>query len=178
MTERAVIGSLASVATKGIVLEMTDSAELVPSPRHPDLELTEVPASSGARIGSLYRDIWAPMGGGGRDDWSDEQWVAELAEPGMAAWVAQVGSTDAGMAQIGWSGRGDAGLIGIGVVPALQGQGLGGDLLTRLTRLLWETPAPNGRPTDRVWIWTVPDEHPHTIPNYLARGFVCGPDID
>lgn len=119
MTERAVIGRLASVATKGIVLEMTGPTELVPSPRHPDLELTEVPASSGARIGSLYRDIWAPLGGGGRNDWSDEQWVTELSEPGMAAWVAQLGSRDVGMAQIGWSGRGDAGLIVIGVVPAL-----------------------------------------------------------
>lgn len=118
------------------------------------------------------------MGGGGRADWSDEQWVAELAEPGMAAWVAQSHGSDAGMAQIGWSGEGDAGLIVIGVIPALQGQGIGGDLLTRLTRLLWEKPAPNGRATNRVWIWTIPDEHPHTIPNYLARGFVRGPDID
>jgi len=166
------------VATKGIVLELTNPAQLILSPQHPELQLIELPASCGGRIGSLYRDIWSPIGGGGRDDWSDEQWVAELAQPGMAAWVAQLGGTDAGMAQIGWSGKGDAGLIVIGIVPALQGHGLGGDLLTRLTRRLWETPAPNGRPTERVWIWTMPDEHPHTIPNYLARGFVRGQDID
>lgn len=170
--------SVKGVATKGIVLELTDPAQLIASPRHPDLELIEIPASSGARIGSLYREIWAPIGGGGRDDWSDEHWVAELAEPGMAGWIAQAGGRDAGMAEIGWSGRGDAGFMVIGVVPALQGRGFGGDLLTRLTRLLWDRAAPNGRPTERVWTWTVPDEHPHSIPNYLARGFVRGPDID
>lgn len=65
---------MARVTTKGIVLELTDPGQLVPSALHPDLELNAVPASSGARIGSLYREIWAPMGGGGRGDWSDEQW--------------------------------------------------------------------------------------------------------
>jgi len=166
------------VTTDGIVLEMTDPAQLVPSRRRPDLVLDEVPASAGARIGSLYRDIWGPLGGGGRSDWTDEQWVAELNQPGMTAWIAHLANNDVGMAQIGWSGRGDAGFTVVGVVPALQGQGVGGDLVTRLTALMWQTPAPNGRPTQRVWLWTVPDEHPHTIPNYLARGFVRGPDID
>jgi len=123
------IGSVAGMATNGIVLEMTDPTQLVPHLQHPELELDEVPPSSGARIGSLYREIWAPTGGAGRGDWSDEQWVVELAEPGMAAWVAQLHDSDAGMAQIGWSGEGDAGLIVVGVIPALQGQGLGGDPL-------------------------------------------------
>jgi len=166
------------MTTKGIVLEMTDPAWLVPSRRLPDLVLREAPASGGARIGSLYRAIWEPIGGGGRSAWTDEQWVTELDDPDMRGWVAQLAGDDVGMAQIGWSGSGDAAFVVIGVVPAFQGQGVGGDLLTRLTRLMWQTPAANGEPTRRVWLWTVPDEHPHTIPNYLARGFVRGPDID
>jgi GNAT superfamily N-acetyltransferase len=166
------------MTARGIVLEMTDPACLLPSRRRSDLELIEVSASAGARIGALYRAIWEPIGGGGRGAWSDEQWMAELNQPGMRAWVAQRAGADVGMAQIGWSGAGDAAFIVIGVVPAAQGEGIGGDLLTRLTRLMWQTPAANGEPTTRVWLWTIPGEHAHTITNYLARGFVRGPDID
>lgn len=162
----------------GIVLEMTDPDRLVASPHRPDLLLNEVDASSGTKIGELYRAIWAPIGGGGRSSWTDQQWVTELGQPGTRVWIAQMTGDDVGMAQVGWSGEGDAAFVVIGVVPAFQGQGIGGDLVTRLTRTMWESPAPNGTRTKRVWLWTVPDEHPHTIANYLARGFVRGPNLD
>lgn len=155
----------------GIVLEMTNADQLIKSEPRSVLMLNQIAADQGSRIGSLYRQIWEPIGGGGRSEWTDQQWIEELSEPGKQAWIAQFGDQDAGMAELGWSGNGDAGFVVIGIVPRLQGQGLGGDLLSRLTQLLWTTPAPNGQPTTRVWIWTIPDEHPHTIPNYLARGF-------
>ena len=157
---------------------MTDSAQLVPSQRHPHLTLAEIPASDGARVGSLYREIWEPLGGGGRSRWTDAQWVDELNQPGIGAWVARIDGSDAGMAELEWSATGDAAIVIIGVVPSLQGQGVGGDLLTRLSHMMWHTPGPSGRATQRVWLWTVPDEHSHTIPNYLARGFSRGADID
>ena len=166
------------MTTKGIVLEMTDPSQLIPSQVQPDVGLIEVAASDGARIGALYRRIWEPMGGGGRSAWTDGQWVAELGQSGAGAWVARLRGEDVGMAELGWSGNGDAAFIVIGVVPAVQGRGIGGDLLTRLTRLMWLTPADSGQPTKRVWLWTVPDEHVHAVPNYLARGFTRGPDLD
>lgn len=155
----------------GIVLEMTDPHQLIKSERRSALTLHQISADRGSRIGSLYRQIWDPIGGGGRSNWTDQQWIEELSEPDKQAWIGQLGEQDAGMAELGWSGNGDAGFVVIGIVPPLQGQGLGGDLLSRLTQLLWTTPARNGQPTTRVWIWTMPDEYPHTIPNYLARGF-------
>lgn len=162
---------LPGVTRTGVVLEMTDPDQLAESRRLPDLTLREVPASDGGRIGWLYRQIWEPIGGGGRSSWTDDQWISELDQPGMRTWIAQLDGQEVGMAEIGWSGQGDAAFVVIGVTPSFQGQGIGGDLLSRLTRLMWNTPAPNGRQTTRVWIWTVLDEHPHTIPNYLARGF-------
>jgi GNAT superfamily N-acetyltransferase len=126
----------------------------------------------------LYRPTWAAIGGGGRSGWTDDEWTAELSRPNVRTWVAVHGGRDVGMAQLAWSGSGDAGFVVLGVLPAFPGMGIGGDFLTRLTRLMWRTPAANGCPTRRVWLWTVPGEHPHAIPNYLARGFVRGPDID
>lgn len=166
------------MTTTGLVLEMTDHAQLIPAPVNADLTLLEVPSSAAERIGALYRHIWQPIGGGGRGSWTEDQWMAELQQPGAAAWVAQLKGEDVSMAEIGWSGNGEAVIVVIGVLPAAQGRGIGGDFLTRLTRLMWQTPAANGEPTRRVWLWTVPGEHPHTILNYLARGFVPEKDID
>lgn len=162
---------LRGVTRSGVVLEMTDPDQLAESRLLPDLTLSEVPPSDSARVGRLYRQIWEPIGGGGRSSWTDDQWMSELDQPGVRAWIAQFDGREVGMAEIGWSGQGDAAFVVIGVTPSFQGRGIGGDLLSRLTRLMWNTPAPNGRNTTRVWIWTIPDEHPHTIPNYLARGF-------
>lgn len=150
---------------------MLDAGQLSESPHKHDLSLRPVPSSDGGLIGDLYRRIWEPIGGGGRQDCTDQQWVDELSRTGMQAWVANFDTQDVGMAELAWSGTGDAAFVVIGVVPESQGLGLGGDLLSRLTRHLWQTTAPNGHPTTRVWIWTRPDEHRHTIPNYLARGF-------
>ncbi|WP_157973959.1 GNAT family N-acetyltransferase [Desertihabitans aurantiacus] len=161
----------------GVVLEMNDPRQLVPAPTRADVRLSQVDRDDVPRFATLYRTIWAPLGGGGRVAWGVTDWRAELARPGTEAWIATLGGDDVGMAQIGWSGRGDAGFTVIGVIPACQGQGIGGDLLTRLTRRLWEHPAPNGRATHRVWLWTLADEHPHTIPSYLARGYRRGPDL-
>lgn len=155
----------------GVVLEMTDFSQLIESHRRADLTMSEVPANSGGAIGDLYRQIWDPIGGGGRSSWTDREWIDELDQPGIGAWIARLDGRDVGMAQIGQSGHGDAGFVVIGVLPGFQGRGIGGDFLSRLTRHLWQTPAPNGQTTTRVWIWTIPNEHPHTIPNYLARGF-------
>lgn len=165
------------MTAEGIVLEMTDAAQLRPSPRHTDLTLSGLPVRQSGRIASLYRTIWQPIGGGGRSSWTEQEWATELNQPGMAAWVAQIDGEDVGMAQLGWSGHGDAAIVVIGIIPVRRGNGIGGDFLTRLTELMWLAPAPNGRPTHRVWLWTVPDEHPHTIPNYTARGFERGPDL-
>ena len=159
----------------GIVLEMTSPTHLRPSPRIEGLDLHEVAAPDHAeRLAHLYREIWRPLGGGGLGDWDGDRWARHLAEPGNEGHIATLDGEDVGMAVLGWSGRGDAAIFVMGVVPTAQGRGIGGDLVTRVVQRLWR-PAPCGEHTTRVWLWTRPHEHPATVPHYLARGFVRAP---
>lgn len=147
----------------GIYLEMTDPAQLRPSPEVPELVLTEVDAAAAATVCQLYKEIWADTGG--RSGWTAAQWAEELGPTHIRTWLANLSGRPVGFAEVGWQGNGHVGIVVIGVVPDVQGHGIGGDFVSRITALAW---AP---PTTRVWLWTVPDEHPATIPNYLARGF-------
>lgn len=155
----------------GVVLEMTHPTELRPCARATELSLVEISPAQAGEFANIYRRVWPD--GSGRSGWTDEQWMTELHQLGMRAWLARVDGEPrhVGLAQLGWSGKGDAAFMIIGITPEHQGKGWGGDLVTRLTKILWEQPAPNGVRTDRAWLWTIPDEHPHTVPNYLARGF-------
>jgi len=80
------------VSSNGVVLEMTNPAQLSAGRQQDDLVLTEVSAAAGDRIGALYREIWEPIGGGGRGSWSDDQWATELAPAGVKAIVGQIES--------------------------------------------------------------------------------------
>ncbi len=152
----------------GIYLEMTDPQQLRSAPKVPALVLDEVSASAAPTICRLYKEIWD---NGGRSQWSPEQWAEELSLPHIRTWVATIGEQPVGFAEIGWQRNAHVVMVVIGVIPSFQRRGFGGDLVSRLTRLAWETPASDGKPTTRVWLWTIPDEHPHTVPNYLSRGF-------
>ncbi|MFZ0215760.1 MAG: GNAT family N-acetyltransferase [Candidatus Dormiibacterota bacterium] len=155
-----------------IHLEMTDPNQLHPARPSPPIIVTEVSESAAALIGRLYNEIWTPLGGGGRKLWRPETWGTELHQPGVRTWLADFDGQPVGFAELEWRGDGNVAIVVIGIVPALQGKGVGGDFLTRMTSLAWQTPAPNGTPTARVWLWTsIPNEHPGTIPNYLARGY-------
>lgn len=151
---------------------MTAADDLRPARRADGLTVREVPADDAPRLArSLYRQIWAPLGGGGRGGWREADWREELGRPGIRLLVAEVDGRAIGFAQMGWPGDGQAGFVVLGVLPSEQGRGYGGDLLSRLTRMAWDTPAPAGAVTRRVWLWTLEGEHPATVPNYLARGF-------
>lgn len=152
----------------GVYMEMTDPKQLRSAPEAPELILDEVSESAASTICSLYKKIWND---GGRSEWSPERWFEELASPDIRTWIAVVGEQPVGFAEIGWQSNGHVAIIVIGVIPSVQGRGFGGDLVSRMTQLAWDTPSSNGRSTTRVWLWTVPDEHPHTIPNYVSRGF-------
>ncbi|WP_020575972.1 GNAT family N-acetyltransferase [Actinopolymorpha alba] len=152
----------------GVYLEITDPKQLRAAPEVPELVLDEVSASAAPTICRLYNEIWEDSG---RSGWSPERWAGELSPPHIRTWIAKIGEQPVGFAEIGWQGNGHVAIVVIGVIPSFQGRGIGGDFLSRLTRLAWKTPSSEGRSTTRVWLWTVPDEHPHTIPNYLSRGF-------
>jgi GNAT superfamily N-acetyltransferase len=159
------------VSRPGVVLEMTRREQLRPAPELPGLVIDEVSPPAASVIRQLYVDIWRQLGGGGRQAWSPSQWAEELAAASIRTWLATLDGTPVGFAELEWQPNGDVGIVEIGVVPTVQGKGIGADLLTRCTRLAWQIPTAHGQPTSRVWVWTIPDEHPHTISNYLSRGF-------
>jgi GNAT superfamily N-acetyltransferase len=156
---------------------MTDPGQLRAAPEVPGLVLDEVGSSAAPTLRQLYIDIWRPLGGGGRRAWTPDRWAEELADPSIRAWLASMDGTPIGFAGLEWQPDGNVGIVEIGVVPSAQGKGIGADLLTRCTRLAWQTADAHGRATSRIWIWTIPDEHPHTISNYLSRGFSITEDV-
>ncbi|MBM7787841.1 GNAT family N-acetyltransferase [Tenggerimyces flavus] len=147
----------------GVNLEMTDPAQLRAAAEIPELGIEEVDASAAPTVCQLYKEIWAD--GGGRSGWSAGQWEKELSPKEIRTWVANVADRPVGFAEVGWQRNGHVVIVVIGVIPEFQGRGIGGDFVSRITALAWRPP------TTRVWLWTVPDEHPHTVPNYLSRGF-------
>ncbi len=146
----------------GIYLEMTAAEQLRAAPEIDELVLDEVGASAPETIRQLYKEIWEDSG---RIGWTAEQWAEELSPGHIRTWIARFGDRPIGFAEVGWQSNGQVAIVVIGVIPLFQGRGLGGDVVTRISKLAWSSGA------TRVWLWTVPDEHPHTIPNYLSRGF-------
>jgi GNAT superfamily N-acetyltransferase len=154
------------MATESLIsLEMRSPDQLVPAAAAAEtLELR--PADAGD-LRSTYVRIGAPYGWTGRTRWSDSDWAAELARPGVHAWIALVDGETAGLVELEAEADGDVGIVVFGLVPELIGRGLGGALLTRATELAWDLAAPGGR----VWVQTSSSDHPHALRNYERRGF-------
>ena len=109
-------------------------------------------------VGYAYR--W-----GGRQHWTEEDWVAYAARVDLETWVAYVEGTPAGYFEIERNPAGDVHIWNFGLLPPFIGQGLGGHLLTRAVERAWAWGA------TVVWLRTCSHDHPHALQNYLARGF-------
>jgi GNAT superfamily N-acetyltransferase len=143
-------------------LELVDPARLRPAP---------APALDGLRIarrtppdGAVSR--WFYVAVGRHHSWTDhlgrtgadwQRW-AERVE----TWVATVDGDRAGYFELRPDGA-SAEVAFLGLLPAYQGRGLGGYLVTRaLGRALELAP--------RVWLHTCTLDGEHALSNYLARG--------
>jgi GNAT superfamily N-acetyltransferase len=147
-----------------VSLEMTSPDQLVSAAVPETLELR--PADPAA-LGSIYVRVGAPYGWTGRTSWSEDDWAAELARPGVRAWLADVDGEAAGLVELEAEAGGDVGIVVFGLAPEYSGRGLGGALLTRAAELAWELAVPGGR----VWVQTSSHDHPHALRNYESRGF-------
>ncbi len=110
--------------------------------------------------------------------WSEEEWLAWLARPGMQTWIGYVRETPAGYFELerqraARNGRGDGEqapadaveLVYFGVLPPFIGRGIGGALLTEAVRRAWALGP------QRVWVHTCTNDHQAALPNYRRRGF-------
>ncbi len=143
-------------------LELDDPKALRPAgpPRIAEVAITRVDPPDGA----VSR--WFYAGVGGPHNWTDHlgrsgaDWQAWA--DSVETWVATAGGERAGYYELRRDGA-SAEVAYFGLLPAFQGQGLGGFLLTHaLRRGLQLAP--------RVWLHTNTQDGPAALPNYRARG--------
>jgi GNAT superfamily N-acetyltransferase len=146
-------------------LELTDPAELRPARdpgggNGPEFRIRRVEPPDGALSRWFYVEVGRPHAWTdhlGRDAAAWEAWAAQV-----ETWVLTVGGERAGFHEL--RPEGDAvELAYLGLLPAYQGLGLGGRLLTHALRRALEI-AP------RVWVHTETRDGRAALPNYLARG--------
>jgi GNAT superfamily N-acetyltransferase len=143
-------------------LELDDPAGLRPAgpPRLEFVEVARVAPADGAVSRWFYAEVgrdhhWTDHLGRSGTDW--QAW-AESVE----TWVATVAGERAGYYELQDDEDGVQ-VAYFGLLPAYQGRGLGGFLLTHALRRGFEL-AP------RVWLHTCTLDGPAALPNYRARG--------
>jgi GNAT superfamily N-acetyltransferase len=143
-------------------LELDDPAALRPAapPRLDDVAIARVEGGDGPLLRWFYVEVgrhhqWTDLLG-----WNDAEW--ERWGAGPETWVATVGGERAGYYVLDHQ-RESVEVRFFGLLPAFQGAGLGGHLLTHALRRGLEL-AP------RVWLHTCSLDHPAALPNYEARG--------
>jgi RimJ/RimL family protein N-acetyltransferase len=151
-------------------LEMTSPDQLVPG-REPPTALAFEPADSRmplvrethVRVGTPHH--WSSV------LWTDEHWTAVLALPHQHNWIVRVDGDVAGLTSMVAEPGGDVQIMAFGLVPEWVGNGYGGAALTEAVRLAWKVPPVGAPQVRRVHLDTMSLDHPHALPNYLARGF-------
>jgi GNAT superfamily N-acetyltransferase len=143
-------------------LEVTAAEQVRPArpPRADGVAIARVQPPDGALNRWFYERIGA-----------DHRWTDLLGRDGAAwqrhagrveTWVGTVGGERAGYAELLARG-GDVELAYFGLLPAFQGLGLGGHLLTHALARGLELGS-------RVWVRTCTLDGPHALANYEARG--------
>jgi GNAT superfamily N-acetyltransferase len=113
------------------------------------------------------RRLWSGVGRGfwtEREDWTPARWRSHLDAAGTWFGVATSSADDAGFYELVREGD-EMRLEGFGLLPGWRGRGLGAGLLTAATRQAFALGA------RRIFLHTATDDHPHALPNYLARGY-------
>lgn len=151
-------------------LELTDRTRLRPgrpAPR-PVLARPERPEDplvreTHDRVAVSYN--WSSL------EWSDALWSAVMVAPRMRHWSLRVGDEVVGLVSIESHLGGDAEITVFGLVPEWVGRGYGAAALCRAVELAWAMPPEGAEAVRRVRLHTSSRDHPHALPNYLARGF-------
>jgi GNAT superfamily N-acetyltransferase len=143
-------------------LELDDSAKLRPAgpPRIGDVAIARVEPPDGTVSRWFYAEVGRPHNWTDHAGRSDADWQAWADR--VETWVATVGGERAGYYELNVEDA-SVEVAYFGLLPAFQGQGLGGFLLTHALRRGLEL-AP------RVWLHTNTQDGPAALPNYRARG--------
>jgi GNAT superfamily N-acetyltransferase len=147
-------------------LDMRSPVQRIPpkrsAPEH-RIEQAKIPSPELSRF--LYTAVGGDWHWIDRLAWSHSHWLEFLDRPEMETWVAYRQGTPAGYFELDPQADGVIEVAYFGLLPDFVGCGLGGALLDAAIRRAWEL-----QPT-RIWAHTCSLDHPHALPNYLARGF-------
>lgn len=155
-------------------LQLTDSGQFRPAfGKFPDLRIVRATRPAPELYRRCYRTVGAAFHWRDRWDWSDEQLAAHLGSPNIRFFVATRVTEPAPPTAdlVGWyelrcvPDDDSVEIAYFGILRAEFGRGLGKHLLSCAVRDAWAL-APR-----RVWLHTCTLDHPHALPNYVARGF-------
>ena len=151
-------------------LELTDPAGLRPArpPRVEGLRVEVLDPPDGTVNRWFYATVGAPHQWTDHLGRDDAWWQAHARR--CETHVASVGARRAGYFELGRPRPDGVELQYFGLLPAFQGAGLGGHLLTVALRRALEVAANGAGGRQRVWVRTGTLDGPHALANYEARG--------
>jgi len=120
-------------------------------------------------VGALNRFFYVEVGAAhhwvDRLPWTPAMWQGYAARPELETWIVYERGTPGGYAELEARPDGTQRVNFFGLLPAMQGRGLGGHLLTEVVRRGW------ARGARAVQLDTCELDGPGALPNYRARGF-------
>jgi ribosomal protein S18 acetylase RimI-like enzyme len=146
-------------------LEMTDPGQLRPAAGDlPDAEVVRVDPPDPALNRRMYSEVGGPWQWLDRLPWDDERWRAAIERPEIETWVVTERDSTAGYAELERTGD-EVEIAYFGLLRGFERRGLGGLLLTAVTRRAWELDPRS------VWLHTCSLDSPAALPAYERRGF-------
>lgn len=144
-------------------LELSNPALLRPAPWPPlAWKLTPLAPPDWRFNRRMYLEVGAAWQWHDKRDWSDQQWQAHAAQPGLETWRLQLGQQTAGYAEL-LCGPQDTELLYFGLLPEQLGKRIGGAFLSQVLAQALSY-------GQRVWVHTCNLDHPAALQNYQARG--------
>lgn len=154
-------------------LETTDPRSLRPA-REPrgDVRFVRVGVPSPAFNRFLYERVGGAWQWTDRLAWTERDWSAWTARPGLETWVLYLDGAPAGYTELEAQDGGAVEIVYFGLLPGFLGRGLGGHMLTLALERAWDLAGrlAGREPTRRVWLHTCSLDGEHALSNYRARG--------
>ena len=145
-------------------LEITEEEEFIPSEVVTNLSLE--PTDDAAINTQFYREVGGDWQWVDRLSWTDNQWEKWVSGENLRTWVAHLGAESAGYVEMEIQEGGNIEIVYFGLLPLMIGKGIGGGVLSLAIREAWKI-----KGTQRVWLHTCSEDHPHALGNYEKRGF-------
>ncbi len=145
-------------------LEIMEEERFIPSKVVINLGLK--PTDDAAINTRFYREVGGNWQWVDRLNWTNNQWEKWVSRENLRTWVAHLGDKEVGYVEMEIQEGGSIEIVYFGLLPLMIGKGIGGGMLSLAVREAWQI-----KGTQRVWLHTCSEDHPHALGNYEKRGF-------